>query len=100
MKNHNLVKLKSGEKTVVVPGFKKVKFSSPEVKVTGTREHTVTVRKRRQGKSVTTSRKVAASGEEYDGYAVEVYLKGKLIVSEIKALTMDREFIGKKWRQW
>ncbi|GAA5483926.1 hypothetical protein [Haloferula sargassicola] len=91
MKDHKLVELKSGESTVVVPGRDKVELSSAEVKVTGTREHTVSVRKRSRGKTRTTSQKVPASGVEYFGYAVEVYVSGQLVASEYSQPSLEKE---------
>ena len=91
LKNHHLVKLKNGENTVTVPGFKKVNISSAELKVTGTREHTVTVRKRSRGKTITTLKRVAALGEEYYGYAVEVYLGGKLVTAKYSHPGLEKE---------
>jgi hypothetical protein len=96
MKDHKLVELKNGESTVMVPARDKVELSSAEAKVTGTREHTVSSRKRSRGKTRTTSKKVQASGEEYFGYAVEVYVSGKLVASEYSQPSLEKELHPEK----
>lgn len=81
MKDHKLIELKRGEKTIIVPARDAVEIASPEVKVSGTRRHTVSERKGRGKKARVRSKKVPASGEEYYGYAVELYAGGKLVAS-------------------
>lgn len=73
MKGHDLIIIKQGESKVVVPANGKIDVASPEVKVTGTREHKVTSRKGRGRSSRGSTKTVPASGQEYYGYAVEVY---------------------------
>lgn len=73
MKGHELIILKEGESNVVVPAQGEAKVNSPVVQVTGTREHKVSSRKGRGRSSRTSTKEVPASGQEYYGYAVEVY---------------------------
>lgn len=83
MKNHNLIIiLKQGESKVAMPANGKTEVASSEVDVTGTREHKVTSRKGggRRGRSSTKT--VPASGQEYYGYAVEVYSGDNQIAAE------------------
>ncbi len=104
MKDHKLVELKSGEKSIIVPSEDSVEFSSSEVIASGTREHTVSARKRSRGKTRTTSKKVAASGEEYYGYAVEVYLGSKRVAAKYSQPSLEKvlhsgEIAGKTLRK-
>jgi len=75
MKEHKLIVIKEGESKVVVPAKSDSVFTSPEVKVTGTREHKVSSRKRGRGgrRGRISTKTIPASGQEYYGYAVEVY---------------------------
>lgn len=83
MKKHTeLVIMKEGEEKVVVPANGKSEVSSPEVSVTGTREHKVASRKGGGKRGRTSTKTVPASGQEYYGYAVEVYVGDDLITSE------------------
>lgn len=82
MKDHKLVVLKEDESKVVIPAKKTIDVTSPEVKVSGTREHKVTSRNGRGKRSRPSTKTVPASGQEYYGYAVEVYLGNTLVSSE------------------
>jgi hypothetical protein len=73
MKDHKLIVIKEGESKTDVPAMGETKVTSPEVKVTGTRKHKVSSRKGRGRRSRTSTKTVPASGQEYYGYAVEVY---------------------------
>ena len=79
MKDHKPIILKEGESKVVVPAKGEVKVVSPEVKVTGTREHKVSSRKGSGRSSRATAKMIPASGQEYYGHAVEVYSGNTLI---------------------
>lgn len=72
MKDHGLIILKQGESKVVVPSNGRIEVASPEITVTGTREHNVSTRSGRGRRSRTSTKEVPASGQEYFGYAVEV----------------------------
>lgn len=82
MKDNNLIVIKKDESTVTVPAKEEVAVASPEVKVSGNREHKVNSRKGRGRNSRTSTKSVPASGYQYYGYAVEVYVGDILIKSE------------------
>jgi hypothetical protein len=81
MKDHAPIILKNGESNVVMPANGKSEVATPSISVTGTREHKVSSRKGgRRGKI--TTKTVPASGQEYYGFAVEVYSGNTQIASE------------------
>ena len=82
MKDHKLVVLSEDTSNVMIPAKKTIDVSSPQIKVSGTREHKVSSRNGRGKRSRTTTKTVPASGQEYYGYAVEVYQGKTLIASE------------------
>jgi hypothetical protein len=82
MKGHELIILKEGESKVGVPANGKIEVASPEVKVSGTREHKVTSRKGGGRRGRASTKTVPASGQEYYGYAVEVYSDNTQIAAE------------------
>ena len=81
MKDHKLITLKQGESKIVVPAKGEIEVASPEVKVTGIREHRVSSRKGGRRGRVST-KTVPASGQEYYGYAVEVFSGNTRIAAE------------------
>lgn len=82
MKGHELILIKEGESKVVMPPNGKTDVSSPEVDVTGTREHKVSSRKGGGRRGRTSTKTVPASGQEYYGYAVEVFSGNTQIAAE------------------
>lgn len=101
MKDHKLVKLGQGERVVLAPARDGFKFASSKVEATGTRKHKVSSRKRpgkksRGKKSRTTIKSVPASGKEYYGYAVEIYVGGKLVASIYSQPSFEKELHSKK----
>jgi hypothetical protein len=82
MKDHKLVVLSEDTSNVMIPAKKTIDVSSPQIKVSGTREHKVSSRNGRGKRSRTTTKTVPASGQEYYGYAVEVHQGKTLIASE------------------
>lgn len=103
LKDRSLVELDGGESTVKIPAFGKKEITSKEVKVTGTREHIVNTQSRRGGqggggggRARVQSKKVAASGEDYHGYAVEVYVGGELVATKYSHPALERELQGEK----
>jgi hypothetical protein len=91
MKGHELIILKDGESKVGLPANGKIDVASPEVKVTGTREHKVTSRKGRGRSSRASTKTVPASGQEYYGYAVEVYSGNTQITAEYSQPSFKKE---------
>ena len=91
MKDHKLIILKKDESVVVVPAKKTIEVASPELKVTGTREHKVSSRKGRGKRSRTSIKTVPASGQEYFGYAVEVYSGKTRIAAEYSKPSIQDE---------
>lgn len=92
MKDHNkLVIIEEGESKVAVPARKTVEVVSPEVKITDTREHKVSSRKGRGKKSRSSTKTVPASGQEYYGYAVEVYSGDTRIEAEYSKPSIKEE---------
>ena len=91
MKDHGLVILKQGESKVVVPANGRIEVASPEVTVTGTREHKVSTRSGRGKRSRTSTKEVPASGQEYYGYAVEVVSGGNRIAAKYSNPSIEKE---------
>lgn len=82
MKGHDLIILKQGESKVVMPPNGKTEVASSEIDATGTREHKVSSRKGGGRRGRTSTKTVPASGQEYYGYAVEVYSGNTQIAAE------------------
>jgi len=87
MKDRKLVTLKSGELSLSVDAGKSVTTSTPDVTISGEREHSEPVvnnqgvnRNNARGRQVT-FKTIPASGEQYYGFAVTVY-QGASIVAE------------------
>jgi hypothetical protein len=91
MKDHGLIILKQGESKVVVPANGRIEVASPEVTVTGTREHKVSTRSGRGKRSRTSTKEVPASGQEYYGYAVEVVSGGTQIAAKYSNPSIEKE---------
>lgn len=91
MKGHELIVLKEGESKVIVPANGKIEVASPEVKVTGTREHKVTSRKGGGRRGRVSTKSVPASGQEYYGYAVEVSSGDTQIAAEYSKPSLKEE---------
>lgn len=93
MKNNQLKVIKEGEvKTGVSANDSKV-VETAEVKITGNREYKVTSRSggRSGGKSRSKTTNVPASGEDYYGYAVEVFTDGKLVASYYSKPSIEKD---------
>lgn len=82
MAGRDLVELKSGSITRTLPPSSKIEVTTETVKISGTREHTVSKRRGHGRNARMTTRKVPASGHEYYGYSVRVYDHGKLVASK------------------
>lgn len=91
MKGHQLIILKDGENKVGISANGKIEVASPEVKVTGTREHKVTSRKGAGRRGRASTKTVPASGQEYYGYAVEVYSSNTQIAAEYSQPSFKEE---------
>lgn len=91
MKDHGLIILKQGESKVAVPAVSKIEVASPEVTVTGTREHKVSTRSGRGKRSRISTKEVPASGQEYYGYAVEVYSGNTRIAAEYSKPGIEKD---------
>lgn len=91
MKDHNLIILKQGESKVSVPAKGRIEVASPDVNVTGIREHKVTTRSGHGKRSRTSTKEVPASGQEYYGYAVEVYSGNTRIAAEYSQPSIEKE---------
>lgn len=79
MKDHHLVQVKSGEIRKDLPAGITVEVSSERLKISGVREHSVRSRSGSGRRARTTFKKVPASGQEYYGYAVQVFDREKLL---------------------
>jgi len=77
MNGNDLVEISSGAETKNVPAGSSVVFESREVSISGAREHAVASGGGRRKRF----KDVPASGERYYGYAVEVYIGGKMVIS-------------------
>jgi hypothetical protein len=82
MKDHGFIILKQGESKVAMPSKAKTEVASTEVDATGTREHKVTSRKGGGKRGRASTKTIPASGQEYYGYAVEVYSGNTQIAAE------------------
>jgi len=92
MADQKLMTTKSGTITAKVEPFKTVTVSSAKVTIEGTPEHTVVTKKSNRGNSQISSKKHAATGEDYYGYAVAVYSGATLIqeVANQPSLKLDK----------
>lgn len=93
MKDHQLQVIKSGEeKTTILANDDKV-VETPEITITGNREYKVTSKSRSRsggrGRPKTTA--VPASGEDYYGYAVEVFADGHLVTSYYSKPSIEKD---------
>lgn len=77
MDGNKLVEITSGAETKNVPAGASIVFESREVSISGAREHAVASGGGRRKRY----KDVPASGERYYGYAVEVFIGGKMVLS-------------------
>ncbi len=82
MDNKKLVVAKQGSVKAKLEPLKTLTVESDKVVIRGTPEHTETIRRRVRDRIQTSSKHHEASGEEYYGYAVEVFV-GAVLVDEI-----------------
>ena len=82
MDNNKLVTVKQGSATAKLEPLKTATVKSAEVVIKGTPKHTVTFRNRIRGQIQNDIKHHDATGEEYYGYAVVVYV-GAVKVDEI-----------------
>ncbi len=82
VKDHKKFLIKEGGEKITVPANCSLMVSSPEIRIQGNREYSVGSRSRgRGGKSRTEFKTGPAAGEDYSGYAVEVFSGGRLVAS-------------------
>ncbi len=82
----NLIQAGHGTKKVSLAALKSLDFKSDKITVTGTPKHAVLSQNKNKNhnsgghnQNQTTSKEVAASGNQYYGYAVQLYLGGVLL---------------------
>jgi len=76
-KDHDLVVIKSGELKVTLSTGQTQPFETPQITITGVREHSVSTGSGRRRKS----KKVPASGQEYYGYSA-MLMSGSTVLAE------------------
>ena len=93
MKSKQLKIIKSGEEKTSVPGNDSKVVETAETKVTGNREYKVTSKSggRSSGRSRSKTAVVPASGEDYYGYAVEVFADGQLVASYYSKPSIEKD---------
>jgi hypothetical protein len=93
MKDHQLKIIKSGEEKTSIPANDRIVVETAETKVTGNREYKVTSKSggRTGGKSRSKTTVVPASGEDYYGYAVEVFADGQLVASYYSKPSIEKD---------
>ena len=96
----DLVTKASGTRKVSLDAFKAAEFSSDSASFNGTPKHTVTTINRNngrnnaggRGRNTTQTKTVAASGDQFYGYAVQVY-DGNVLLDQ--AFSQNRLKVGK-----
>jgi hypothetical protein len=96
----DLVTSAKGTRKVSLHAFKTMEFSSDSASFNGTPKHTVTTTNKKKGRNngggrgrnTTHTKTVAASGEHYYGYAVQVY-DGNVLLDQ--AFSLNRLKVGK-----
>lgn len=100
MKSEKLKVIKEGEEKTSIPANDSEVVETAEVKMSGNREYKVTSRSRGnshgnsgggRGKSRTKTTTVPASGEDYYGYAVEVFVGGELVASYYSKPSIEKD---------
>ena len=94
MKDHQKLKvIKQGEEKTNIPANDSKVVETAETKVTGNREYKVTSKSRGRsgGKSRSKTTVVPASGEDYYGYAVEVFADGQLVASYYSKPSIEKD---------
>jgi CCR4-NOT transcriptional regulation complex NOT5 subunit len=79
MQDHKLVTVKQGTVKTQIGALEATTVKSDQVTIKGTPKHSVTTRKTVRGKVQASTKHIPATGEEYYGYAVEVYAGATLI---------------------
>lgn len=94
MKDHkNLKVIKQDEEKISIAANDSKVVETEEVKITGNRDYKVTSRSRSKGsrKSRSKTTTVPASGEDYYGYAVEVFIGGELVASYYSKPSIEKD---------
>ena len=94
MKDHQKLKvIKQGEEKTNIPANHSKVVETAETKISGNREYKTTSRSRSQsgGRSRSKTTTVPASGEDYYGYAVEVFVGGKLAASYYSKPSIEKD---------
>ncbi|MCX6880130.1 MAG: hypothetical protein NTW21_40955 [Verrucomicrobia bacterium] len=82
MTDHKLVTVKQGNLKTKIGPLETATVKSDKVTIKGTPKHAVTTRKKVNGKNQSSTKNNPASGEEYYGYSVAVYV-GSVLIDEI-----------------